>query len=991
MNRSRNTPARGQGAARARQMGLLLDLDGGADIGGNDGELEAELLSLIGEDGQSPDKKKGAPVPMADIERMAALCMKDLDEDEEGDDDGDLESDADLLAELNDVLEDGEEEKAVTPPLSKAAPMSRAEPPSALGGVESHLVERIDMYQAAIANAKAAGETSKARRYDRGLKTLQSMLSSVKKGKPINEEEIPPPVATGGKPCPETRAEPIIKREQPAPEPAPTPPTNERPLQDAPPVPSKPRLLTPPQKTSAITPDTPLISPLTPSQPSPQQSEAKSLVLSRQREYKLAAIQAKQNGDTDLAKRRYMTAKKLDVVVEALDRGESVDISSLPPPPGDEVAESPAPQPSSQPPAATPAAHPVADEVLQPPRSVAEALQQRMDKYKSAAVGAKSKGDERKSRMHQRIVKQYQDSIRAHKAGRPVNLSDLPVPPGCPPLQGSESGEQNFMGVLETAMKLANQDADADDEDGPGEAVEKPGVRPVAQRAKAPAPPPPRSDSLGTPPAPNQGSKLGQKAQQQLDFLLMRRQQFVRAALRSKQMKDMQGATLHLRHAKGLDHMITAAKGGLPVDITKVPSAPITEEDYSLAQTRSSPLSPRTSEQYAQLMEHLRQQHEKCLGYSQQFTHMGNVAETARFERLAEECMKNIEMLKKAHAKGYAVPRFHTEERTFSTVKMFPDLTANDMVLTVVKGINLPAPSGVSSADLDASVRFEFPFPSSEEAQRDKTSTVKNTNCPEFKEKFKLNINRTHRGFKRVVQSKGIKFEVIHKGGLFKTDKVVGNAQLKLDSLENQCEIRQLIEVLDGRKPTGGHLEVRVKIREPLGGAQLHTVTERWLVLDPVTEPPVRGTAGRRAEQGPPHNKEVAAPKSKPQNDNVKNASRSPPQYKLHSFRLLNYDKERLERKITECKRNRREVPPDLLQQHRDISHRLQWQAAQLERASPSLLSEYEKVLYRLVQGLGEGVKKYSSQGNREAAKDALGRMKLVENEMENLKRRRTL
>lgn len=33
---------------------------------------------------------------MVDIEHMAALCMKDLDE-EDGDEDGDLESDADLL------------------------------------------------------------------------------------------------------------------------------------------------------------------------------------------------------------------------------------------------------------------------------------------------------------------------------------------------------------------------------------------------------------------------------------------------------------------------------------------------------------------------------------------------------------------------------------------------------------------------------------------------------------------------------------------------------------------------------------------------------------------------------------------------------------------------------------------------------------------------------------------------------------------------------
>lgn len=86
--------------------------------------------------------------------------------------------------------------------------------------------------------------------------------------------------------------------------------------------------------------------------------------------------------------------------------------------------------------------------------------------------------------------------MKAHKAGRNVNLSDLPVPPGdwpsvcssvalfarrrqhfhpvhfvcalsagCPPLQGSEGGQENFIGVLEKAMKLANQDPDAEGDD----------------------------------------------------------------------------------------------------------------------------------------------------------------------------------------------------------------------------------------------------------------------------------------------------------------------------------------------------------------------------------------------------------------------------------------------------------------------------------------------------------------------------------------------
>uniref|UniRef100_A0A8C5E6C8 Coiled-coil and C2 domain-containing protein 1B n=1 Tax=Gouania willdenowi TaxID=441366 RepID=A0A8C5E6C8_GOUWI len=745
-----------------------------------------------------------APVAMSEIERMAALCMKDLDDEDMGDED--LDDDEDFLAELNEVLEDDVDQPpaptppAVTPTAPKANSTSCSTPPS---GVESSLMERIEMYKTAISNAKAAGETSKVRRYERGLKTLQTMLTSAKKGKPINEEEMPPPVAVGGK--------------------------------------------------SSVSVEPPSVE-------EPGQAEENCLFfakpkITKQREYKLAAIQAKQNGDIDLAKEHYRTAKKLDSLLEAVDRGEQINLSSLPSPPGQEA---PTPQTSTKPvapiaPTSTP------DQVPLPaPSSVAEALQQRMDIYKSAAEGAKSKGDERKSRMHQRIVKQYQDSIKSLKAGRNVNLSDLPVPPGCPPLQGAErTQEQNFVGVLETAMKIANQDPDAEEED---DDEEKSAAKNVSYEVN--------ECFL---------SYASFIAQQQLDFLLLRRQAFLRAALHSKQKKDMSGAAQHLRHVKGLDPMIDAAKSGLPVDITK-----------------------------------------KCLRLSQEFTLMGNVAEALKFDKLCEECMKNIEILRDAYAKGHPVPKCHTEERTFNSVKINDNLTDNELVLYIIRGVNLPAPPGVTPNDLDASVKFEFPFPSTEEAQRDKTSTVKNTNSPEFKEQFRLNINRSHRGFKRLVQSKGIKFEIIHKGGLFKNDKVVGTAQLKLEALENHCEIREIIEVMDGRRATGGKLEVRAKMRKPLSGVDLQPVTEKWVVLEP-----------------------APSPRSKPRHEapGRSHGNHSPPRYKLHSFCLLNYDKERLERKLAEYRKSRRDPPSDLIHQHKEVTHRLHWQKAHLERASPSLLT----------------------------------------------------
>lgn len=39
------------------------------------------------------------------------------------------------------------------------------------------------------------------------------------------------------------------------------------------------------------------------------------------------------------------------------------------------------------------------------PKTILEALQQRLEKYKAAAAQAKASGDDRKSRMHERIAK----------------------------------------------------------------------------------------------------------------------------------------------------------------------------------------------------------------------------------------------------------------------------------------------------------------------------------------------------------------------------------------------------------------------------------------------------------------------------------------------------------------------------------------------------------------------------------------------------------
>ncbi|XP_032483842.1 coiled-coil and C2 domain-containing protein 1A isoform X2 [Phocoena sinus] len=939
----------GRGAATARQLGLLVDLSPDGlmipEDGVNDQELEAEFLALVGGQPQALEKLKGkGPLPMEAIEKMASLCMRDPDKDEEeGTDEEDVEADDDLLAELNEVL--GEEQKA----LESHPPVAQPKATTPSPGLEATLQERLALYQTAIETARQAGDGAKMRRYDRGLKMLENLLASVQKGKAIDEGDIPPPVAVGKGPVATPSHIPAPTQPVPTNPPAPDP----RVIVEGPPstAPASSQVSAKPQLPSG------------PCSPGPPGSLAQ--LQSRQREYKLATLRAKQQGDTATAARHFRVAKSFDAVLEALSRGEPVDLSRLPPPP-DQLPPDP---PSLPPQPPTPAVVPSMPEVPAPPRTLLEALEQRMERYCVAAAQAKTKGDQRKARMHERIVKQYQDAIRAHKAGRAVDVAELPVPPGFPLIQGLEATEptqQSLVGVLETAVKLANQDEGPEDEED--EEPKKQLNSPAAPTAQPKAPPSKAPQSGSAPAAKAAPKGTSTRAQQQLAFLEGRRKQLLQAALRAKQKNDVEGAKMHLRQAKGLEPMLEASRNGLPVDITKVPPAPVNKDDFALVQRPGPGLSQESVRRYGELTKLIRQQHEMCLNHSNQFTHLGNIAETSKFEKLAEDCKRSMETLKQAFARGLPTPTARFEQRTFSVIKIFPDLSSNDMLLFIVKGINLPTPPGLSPGDLDVFVRFDFPYPNVEEAQKDKTSVIKNTDSPEFKEQFKLCINRSHRGFRRAIQTKGIKFEVVHKGGLFKTDRFLGTAQLKLDALETACEVREILEVLDGRRPTGGRLEVMVRIREPLTAQQLETTTERWLVIDPVPAAVPTQVAGPKAKAPP-----VPAPTREPGNRSAR---------PLHSLSVLAFDQERLERKILAFRQARRPVPPEVAQQYQDTIQRSQWQRAQLEQGGPGIRREYMAQLERQLQFYTEAARRLGNDGSREAAKEALYRRNLVESEV---------
>ncbi len=59
-----------------------------------------------------------------------------------------------------------------------------------------------------------------------------------------------------------------------------------------------------------------------------------------------------------------------------------------------------------------------------------EALEQRLKKYQQSEEAAKAENNASKIRRMGRIIKQYQDAIKLHKAGKPIPVDELPTPPG---------------------------------------------------------------------------------------------------------------------------------------------------------------------------------------------------------------------------------------------------------------------------------------------------------------------------------------------------------------------------------------------------------------------------------------------------------------------------------------------------------------------------------------------------------------------------------
>ncbi|XP_003701767.2 lethal (2) giant discs 1 isoform X3 [Megachile rotundata] len=761
----------------------------------NDDDLEAELAALTTGDDSTPRPKQRAvrkPVPKADLDAMIAESVKDINDE----DISDGEDDPELLSELKMITGDESDEKA-SPEVEESTEQSESQ------GDNKHntivfLQERLKMYQIAEKKAKQENEPGKARRFGRGIKTLKELIHNAQEEKDIDENDIPPPLpssATG-----------IVSQ------------SNESKPEDSPAA-----------ETITETENN------TPQEPVPAKTideEALQLLKSRQQEYKVAAVAWKRAGNIKEALQYISVVKQFDIVIAAVTAGDTVDLSDMPPPPNTPESNTPIASPEKTEKVenetqGTSSAEPTGQAEVKPAtvENLELALKERLEVYRRTKTAAESEGNSSKARRYGRICKQFEDALKLHARGKPVPLDELPTPPGFPPLFVATQSSTPVPAV----------------EKGEEQPESTPQTIPDSEPSEEKSSPSPKSPV--SPPRAQRGKKQSQKvtrADKQLALLQQRQHELKQAALNAKKDGDIELARTYLRQAKGMDPLIEASVAGLPVDMSSIPLSPRAKIELNDSITSSGDdtfvilnnedgleEATATDEQiYENLESQLMKQIKWCLCTRDHSKALGDVPGYNRWERLALSYKKDLDMLRVRKRDALPPPLHHYETKTYAIVQSCTDLSDGDVEISIIRGVNY-------SKEGDTYVMFEFPYPS-DNPPADRTATIKGTCNPEYQAVFPLTgiIDRSSRQCQRAFKRHALKCQVWAKGGFFRSDSLLGTVTVKLQPLESKCELHDSFPLMDGRKATGGKLELKIRLRNPILTKQIEQITDKWLTID---------------------------------------------------------------------------------------------------------------------------------------------------------------
>ncbi|RUS25235.1 hypothetical protein BC938DRAFT_472446 [Jimgerdemannia flammicorona] len=207
------------------------------------------------------------------------------------------------------------------------------------------------------------------------------------------------------------------------------------------------------------------------------------------------------------------------------------------------------------------------------------------------------------------------------------------------------------------------------------------------------------------------------------------------------------------------------------------------------------------------------------------------------------------------------LPHFHYQDVAYKERNVNPDITSQDLEIRIIRASAL-GNHEIAPREVEAFVAFDLNGwpPEGPQASMGKGETpiaakgmdpgmcrkrlifimailsVRFSSCAEFNFSTFIPINRVNRAFSRYVARKKAMFEVFHNKyayGFMRRPVSLGKMTIEMEPLLTKSTIEGVYELQDSnRKRTGGKLEIRIALSEPLNGDDIVTKQEKWLVID---------------------------------------------------------------------------------------------------------------------------------------------------------------
>ena len=452
-------------------------------------------------------------------------------------------------------------------------------------------------------------------------------------------------------------------------------------------------------------------------------NDVQAVLGERRDQYKVAMRQAKAQGGTSKAKEFGTMVIQFKKSLEALEQGREINLSQMPPPPPGfrskynfdlskfkSPTQSP-PQPSAvaretpqgAAPAESPDNEPEADSSIPVPRTVMEALEQRLAKYQETQRLAQEKEDSSRVRRLGRIVKQYEEAVKATKVGKPYNYSELPDPPGYPPIPAARPARQPPQAPLSS-------------------------LPPSLPNPTRSLPPPQRPTGSKFMPNPS-------VSHDQVKVLTQRQQELLAAVKEAKLKGDKETALHYLKQYKGMGRMMDAANSGLPVDLTQVPPSPYVDvsktKPSAAVLSHLRPAAEGDERTFERIKTQLQTQISICERNAKTYEEIKNVGTATQYQNMGRELQQELLAIEGIQSKGLGPPRFTMETRKFTVVHTHTYLSAQQCEVEVVGASAIPKPAGYEEKDMNVYVEVEFPWPN-DSPQKTYSDAVRDTCNPEF-------------------------------------------------------------------------------------------------------------------------------------------------------------------------------------------------------------------------------------------------------------------